>query len=533
MDPSAPRYLSMLERLMNYAIRFFQRPIFTPIAWGLISGLLMGTSYIPFYPWAVAFAFAPLWIYWIKSRSAGSIFVSGAVAGFTLNLVGFHWIAETAVEFGRLPKAASYVVLLGFCLVFALHIALAGLVWRKMFEGRTELTSVLGLAALTFLGETFFPMIFPWNLGYTWLMAPGEGAQWAEVIGFRGLSFWTWGVNALATWTWVQYKNSIRHWLIPVGAILLPSLTGFLLKPKLPDNILRVMPVQADIGNPEKLDAQSFYEVRLPILETHLRLTKAGVEQAGSARPDLIVWPETAIPERFDPEFLRGDYQQKSLSPARDLQIPLIFGAYSQDPDRRFEYNAVFTADRTGQVLDKYRKTYLLAFGETFPGADMFPILREWIPTISEFGRGTGPTVLELEGRRYGIQICYEGLFPEFTRELVAKKAQVLLNVTNDSWFGTHFEPHQHLLMTAARAIESRRPLIRSTNTGITTVAQLDGTLGEYSPQNREWTGIFEVAVPQEDRTTFYMRFGGWLEWACMMLVGLLRMLSLRNQRPN
>ncbi len=114
----------------------------------------------------------------------------------------------------------------------------------------------------------------------------------------------------------------------------------------------------------------------------------------------------------------------------------------------------------------------LLAFGEYIPGERLFPGLRDWLPPIGEFAPGPGPTtLLKLDGYRMGPQICYESLFPQFVRSLSMLGAQFIVNATNDSWYGTWQEPYQHMYMTLARGVEFRRPVLRVTNTGISTVA--------------------------------------------------------------
>ena len=123
---------------------------------------------------------------------------------------------------------------------------------------------------------------------------------------------------------------------------------------------------------------------------------------------------------------------------------------------------------------------------------------------------------------KYGPQICYEGLYPWFTVELAKKGAQIIGNVTNDSWFGEKFEPYQHLYMTLARAIEVRRPLIRATNTGITTGISAAGELFQRSPQNQEWEGSFEIPYMKNPPHTFFETMDALWVW---ILFGTLALL--------
>jgi apolipoprotein N-acyltransferase len=145
---------------------------------------------------------------------------------------------------------------------------------------------------------------------------------------------------------------------------------------------------------------------------------------------------------------------------------------------------------------------------------------------VSNFGRGHGPEALKWtfkdEKLHWGGQICYEGLYPDFTRELALEGSDILVNVTNDSWFGMPFEPNQHLYMTFARAIEVRRPLVRSTNTGISTAILANGDVLQKSPLHEEWFGEFVLKYRKNAPQTFFTEVGHW-DWAVLLIIlGLL-----------
>ncbi len=146
-----------------------------------------------------------------------------------------------------------------------------------------------------------------------------------------------------------------------------------------------------------------------------------------------------------------------------------------------------------------------------FPGAIWFPKLKELFPEVADFGRGNGPQILTLGQFRLGAQICYEGLFDWFSRDLANKGAQMIVNATNDSWYDLRMEPKQHGYMTLARAIEVRRPLIRSTNTGISTVILANGNILEQSPLHQEWYHLYEVPYMESPPATVFMGWGYWL----------------------
>ena len=164
-----------------------------------------------------------------------------------------------------------------------------------------------------------------------------------------------------------------------------------------------------------------------------------------------------------------------------------------------------------------------MAFGEYIPGSQLYPKVKTWLPQISDFKAGNGPQTTLFKDIKFGIQICYESLFPRFSTKLASLGSEVIVNVTNDSWYGTYMEPYQHMYMTLARAIEVRRPLIRSTNTGISTVVLADGTILEQSPMNKVWSNTYDVPYTSNLKQTFYSKYtnlGFYLK--LLLLIGLI-----------
>ena len=134
------------------------------------------------------------------------------------------------------------------------------------------------------------------------------------------------------------------------------------------------------------------------------------------------------------------------------------------------------------------------------------------MPETGHFSRGQGPNeLLKLNDFKMGAQICYESLFPAFSRSLAQLNAQFIVNVTNDSWYGNWQEPYQHMYMTLARGVEFRRPVLRVTNTGISTVSLASGEILRLSPIHEPWAGIYEVPYLKNPPATFYQNWFGLL----------------------
>lgn len=509
----------------------------------IVAGLFIGTSYIPFAPWAIFFGLVPLFLFWSATDSPRKAFLGGWLTQFVLNFIGFHWISYTAIEFGHFPAWGGWLTLFGFACIAHLHYAIAGALAvyaRNRF--RTHPVWFFASAALFFaFCERIFPMIFPWHLGYPWLWAGLPGAQFADVIGFEGLNLVTIAANALiaaAVYFAIVHTAAARAkakalTLIASAIVLVVSINllglGRAEKWLQADATVKILAVQGNIGNFDKIMAEQGRNFRTPIISKFLDLTEKGLnEQQGS---QFVIWPETAFPDTLDLPFQNDPSAARLRQFVATKKIPLLTGSYSYDHLAKQTYNAVFFLNADGMTPEPpYRKSILLVFGETFPFSDYIPYMDKLFPDLGSFGRGGGPHVLTVTTAdqrvlKVGPQICYEGLYPWFTVALAKDGAQLIANVTNDSWFGLDFEPYQHLYMTLARAIEVRRPMIRSTNTGITTAITADGRILQKSPQGREWTGAFELPYLNNPPHTVFETFDAL--WVWILLASLAAVLGL------
>ncbi|MES2857185.1 MAG: apolipoprotein N-acyltransferase [Bdellovibrionota bacterium] len=500
----------------------------------IVAGFLIGTSYIPLPPWAIFFGLVPLFVFWKDAITPKQAFIGGWVTQFILNLIGFHWIAYTAIEFGHFPVWGGALTLIGFASVAHLYYALAG--WFAVFISRKfnlEAKWFVALGVLCFaILEEVFPMIFPWHLGYPWLWAGFPGAQFADVIGFDGLNLVTLAANALLAYAVLYWKSNRRghtYWFVgsAITLLIVINLLGIgREKPWLQtDAQLDVIAVQGNIGNFDKLLAEKGREFRKPIIEKYVTLSRQAMDKNPEAK--LLIWPETAFPDYLDPEYVNDSPAVQVRFFIQKNKIPLLTGSYSYDPTLKETYNGFFFIDETGKVAGPpHRKSILLVFGETFPFSEYLPYMDKLFPDLGSFGRGKGPMVMNImvagENIRIGPQVCYEGLYPWFSAGLSKLGAQILTNVTNDSWFGREFEPKQHLYMTLARAIEFRRPLLRSTNTGITTAITASGEILSRSEVGEEWSGMFKIPYTKEPKHTFYEKIAGQWPWALAFLLVLL-----------
>ncbi len=477
-----------------------------------LSGFMIGTSYIPFPPWALFFCLLPLWSQILKQNSYKKVFWLGWTTQFLLALIGFHWIPYTIVEFGHLPYFVGALGLFAFAALTNLHIPLGGVFWlfiKKKGWIKNSGTEIMALALLTALLERVNPQIFPWHMGYPWMYGGFPAYHTADVLGFTGLSALTYVLNGWILFIFLNLKDKKvlkTHTSLFIIFFSLFNIWGYFQKSKWNshDSTIKILSVQPNIGNQEKQFEIFGSGFKGQVLDTHFDLTKKALQENAA---DLVIWPETSIPEYLDSYFYRQINVQRVLDFIKQNKTPILAGAYSHNLKTFQDSNSLFLFDENATHLGLYKKYQLLAFGEYLPFSDYFPSLLKLLPTIANFERGEGPLILSLRDVKIGPQICYEGLHPWFTNELANEGADILVNVTNDSWFGHTFEPAQHLFMTFARSIEVRRPMVRTTNTGISSAILANGDIIGFSPQKVPWAGVFNLEYKKSAPKTFFAIF--------------------------
>ena len=209
----------------------------------------------------------------------------------------------------------------------------------------------------------------------------------------------------------------------------------------------------------------------------------------------------------------------------RGFGAPVLFGALTRDEQTHKMYNTALFLDRAGRVLGRYDKNHLLLFGEYLPLADSFPVLREWIPEAGRFTAGTHVEVFPYgEGHRIGVMVCYEDILPAFTRKLAGKSPNLLVNVTNDAWFGKTSEPYLHLALSIFRSVENRLFMVRSTNTGVSAFIDPVGRIVRQSDLDKAEVLMERVALLKGG--SLYQAAGDWFPLANVGLSAFLLLLS-------
>jgi apolipoprotein N-acyltransferase len=237
-------------------------------------------------------------------------------------------------------------------------------------------------------------------------------------------------------------------------------------------------------------------------MASYINLTRTALD----FRPGLIVWPETALPFFFQDNV---NFSPRVLSLAMESDAPLIFGspAYKMVSGITRYYNRAYLLTPDDQPIKYYDKVHLVPFGEYVPFGSFLSFVSRLVPAAGDFDVGDKVTPLKHEGLSAGILICFEVIFPELARAHARKGANILVNLTNDAWFGMTSAPYQHLSMAVFRSVENRLPIIRAANTGFSAFIS---PRGEILAQSDLFTkAVLKAPVDISESTlTFYARYG-------------------------
>lgn len=202
---------------------------------------------------------------------------------------------------------------------------------------------------------------------------------------------------------------------------------------------------------------------------------------------------------------------------------------YDREDEDLFLYNSAYLIDPGAEVEGRYDKVHLVPFGEYVPLRRWLPFLGTMVPQEQDFSAGRAGQVVRMQDVRLGVQICYEMIFPELSSAMVRQGGNVIVNITNDAWFGNTAAPAQHFSMGVFRAVENRRPVVRAANTGISGFIGPAGRIEEASQIFETSTLVRQVPVIK-DETTFYTRHGDVFFWICMASALLVIAAGLRKK---
>jgi apolipoprotein N-acyltransferase len=459
------------------------------------------------------------WQGFVLGYSCGILWIAGSC----------YWIFDTMHHYGGLPAPVAVLVLILFCMYVGLYHGLFGmllamvagskLAGSKLAESGASIRRALAAAPFLWVAVEIArtrTSPVPWQiLGYA---QTGNFAltRIATFTGVYGLSFEIVLVNSVFAAAFLAPKSR-RKWLLGAACATTAILQAgqWLAPPALPADHTAIL-VQPDIPIQEgAMWTKEYFQSTLQ------DMTAVSLRQAGASagrKYDLIVWPESPAP------FYTNDplFREAVSDLARRSATWVVAGSIGITPAMRSgeENSQVFNSgalvNPQGEWVGRYDKIHLVPFGEYLPFPKLFAFAGGLTKEVGEFQHGVSRVPLEAGGERFGLFICYESIFPDEVRQFPLRGAQVLVNISNDGWYGDSGAWKEHLQETRMRAIENGRWLLAATNTGITASIDPNGRIVSATP--RKVRAALAAPYALTTSTTFYTRHGDWFAYLCAII---------------
>jgi apolipoprotein N-acyltransferase len=478
-------------------------------------------------------------------------FLIGYLCGVLWYMGNCYWVRDTMLRYGDMPPMAPTLLLIGYSMVLGLYFGLFGwgvaLVRRATGSTRLALAFAPVLWAALELAASRITSV-PWDqLGYSQVdnALVNQLAPWTGVY---GISFVLVGINALLTGGLVlESRPHIGHRdriiLRATGVLLvMAGAVGVSIPPPQPASTATAVLIQPnlDVAGENAWSGPGEWEQHIAefkrLAGAQCKTYIVGIPQTGAptgeiicppypTHPDLIAWPESPAP--FIEKNVR--FEQAMTAIARQTQAPLIVGNLGVDSAVEGGlnyYNSARIEGADGARVGRYDKIHLVPFGEYIPYKELLFFAHKLTGQVSSFSRGDERKVFILpssngDRHRYGVFICYESVFADEVRHFAQLGAEVLVNISDDGWYGDTSAPWQHLNMARMRAIENRRWILRDTNNGITAVIDPYGRVRQSIPRHQ--TDALPAGYGFRDDMTFYTAHGDVFGWLCAILaIGLV-----------
>lgn len=511
---------SAIEQPLGFKDEVHQPLLGGRAAYGLafLSGFLYFVSFPGVDVWPLSFVtLAPL-IVALRGQRPRRAAGLGWLAGFTMTMFGFYWLLPMLEHFSGFSAPLCLLFMAILCGYQAGRIGLMGWLYARAVGRGWPAGPVFALAFIA--SELVFPLLFTWYFGATVHQVPAL-VQVAELGGPLAVALPLVAANlAIAELFIARLEKRRVRWKVAAALAAVPVLAGVYGAIRIPmvDAAVAAAPkarvgvVQANMSLMAKREDAS------EGLRRHMALTRE-LEKEGKL--DLVVWSETsvmrAVNEKLAPVLYRMQF-------TRRLGVPAIFGGVLvrevNDARHYVLFNSALASDKSGDIVGRYDKQFLLAFGEYLPFGGVFPKLYEWSPNSGRFTPGKSFKPLPVDGHEAGVFICYEDISPEFVNKIVdAGDPDLLVNMTNDAWFGDSTEPWIHLALAEFRAVEHRRYLVRSTNSGVSAFVDPVGRVVAHTQTFKEQALAHQIAWLEA--TTPYELYGDLPWWLATAVIAL------------
>lgn len=470
----------------------------------ILSSILLALSFPNYNLEPLAYvAFIPLF-FALRRTSPKEAFLLSYICGLLFFGITIFWLRHVSI--------LGYILLVAILSVF---FAIFSIFFLSAI--RRPLSALFAIPAfwviLEYIRSNLFTG-FPWALlGYSqYLNLPV--IQIADLAGAYGVSFFVMMINVAI---YALLSNGIKkcRFLCIASIITVFMVLGYgyftLNSADRTDEYLNISLIQGNIPQSMKWDPQ----YKEYIIDIYAQLTK----EAGREGPDLIIWPETALPGFIEERGLLN--RVKDL--AKDTKTDLLIGAPSYRPDREELFNTALLISKEGYVAKRYDKLHLVPFGEYIPLGKYLRFIRRFInKPIGDFAKGSEYTIFELKDKaRFGALICFEDIFANLVRNFVARDVNLMVNITNDAWFMKTGAPYQHAQSSVFRAVENRVPVVRAANTGLSCFIDRDGRIIDTVKADKEEifiAGFKTKKVALSSGGSFYTRFGDLFIFLCIAM---------------
>jgi len=500
------------------------------LALAIVSAILLSLSFpkfnLEFLAW---FAFIPLF-FALKEASKGRAFFLGFACGLFFWGITVYWLVHVTM--------AGVIVLIFY---LSLYFGVFGLLFSIFASGRQAGQRIIFLLPALWVileyARSHLLTGFPWALlGYSqYLDLPA--IQIADTFGVWGVSFLLVMVNG-ALYSLIKEKsqgvNRIKYLIAPAVILVFVFGYGFFRLQQAGESrnaskrLIKISVIQGNI--PQEL--KWYPQARQGIMNKYLMLSRLAAQE----KPDLIVWPEAAVPVILEKE---PAYCEMVANLAKQVQSPVLFGAVTLKGDNY--YNSALMVSQDKEIVGRYDKLHLVPFGEYIPLRTILPFLETIVP-IGDVNPGKEYTIfsVNLPGvghslrSKFGVLICFEDVFPELSRQFIKRGAQFLVNITNDAWYKQTFASYQHFQASVFRAVENRVNLLRSANTGVSGFISPEGKIialvQDASARELFVDGYKTWSIPaKKGAQTIYTRFGDWFIMSVCSLIILISLISRRS----
>lgn len=449
------------------------------------------------------------------------------LCGILFYLGTCYWIYPVMNGYGGLNVFAASLITLGFALIMGLHHgAFGGLVVLMSRRSSLGNRRPLLLAPFFWVAIEYFRDRVT---GVPWLPLGSAQvnnipfARIAEVTGVYGLSFAVMLVNCAFAAGLLLYGRRRLNLLISAAAAAVALQMGVFAKAEPFPATKEALLVQENVPvlDPDQWTPQLYDQTIGSLAQLSVPPNRSAADDLG-----LIVWPESPAPFFIDDPRLRPWL----ATIARDTNSYLVIGsigtAESKVPGSQQLLNSALIVGPHGRFLGHYDKIHLVPFGEYVPMQDYLFFAKKLTREVGDFARGTDRKVFDIDGTRVGVFICYESIFPDEVRQFTANGAHVLVNISNDGWYGETGAPFQHLEMARMRAIENHRWVLIATNNGVTASIDPYGRIVKRLPRNVRAAML--APFSPEIETTFYVRYGDLFAWTCVVISILVLFIRTR-----